>query len=332
MKTFLNGEVLEGGKWMREPWVVDGHCDSLYEFLAQKRSLTQAHEGGHWDLERARHGGVALQFMAAFIESEYKPHRAMQRGLELLEAAQRFVQINKDRVFLIKEQKDLAQIPHAHKIALLLAVEGGEIIGESLFMLPIIYALGVRSLTLTWNQRNALADGVGEHLTGSKLTRFGQAVIKEMNALGMLIDVSHLNEAGFWHVLELSSQPIVASHSCARKLCPHVRNLSDEQLRALGRAGGVVGVYFYPRFLVDNGPATRQDVVKHIIHMAEVAGVEAVGLGSDFDGIDNTPAGLEDCSRYPLLAQDLSHAGFTDEEIGKIFGKNFIRVLSTVLK
>ncbi|MHB1407240.1 MAG: dipeptidase [Desulfitobacteriaceae bacterium] len=317
---------------MTELWVVDGHCDSLGDFLAQKRSLRDVNEGGHWDLERAKQGGVALQFLAAFIESSYKPNLAMKRGLELIDAAHRFLAENQDRVFLIRENKDLARIPHPDKIAVLLAVEGGEVVGESLFMLDIIYALGVRSLTLTWNQRNAIGDGAGEHMTGSRLTRFGQGVIKKMNTLGMLIDVSHLNEAGFWHVLERSGQPVVASHSCAKALCPHVRNLDDEQLRALARAGGVVGVNFYPSFLVEKGTPSRQDIVRHISHIAEVAGIEAVGLGSDFDGIEDTLTGLEDCSRYPALAEDLRSAGFTEAEIGKIFGKNFMRVLRAILK
>ena len=215
------------------------------------------------------------------------------------------MRIISDQVFLVQEKLDLEQIPDPTRIGILLSVEGGEILGENLFMLDIIFKLGVRALGLTWNQRNALADGVGEANTQSRLTRLGQEVIGRMNKLGMLIDVSHLNEAGFWHVLELSKDPITASHSCAKAFCDHPRNLTDEQLRALARQKGVVGVNFYPRFLKETGKATREDVVRHIYHIAEVAGVETVGLGSDFDGISETPEGLEHVGDYAHLLDDL---------------------------
>ena len=199
-------------------------------------------------------------------------------------------------------------------------------------MLDIIYQLGVRALGLTWNQRNALADGVGEEGTQSRLTNFGQEVVLRMNELGMLIDVSHLNEPGFWHVLDLSRDPIVATHSCAKALCNHPRNLTDQQLRALAKHKGVVGVNFYPRFLRETGPATREDVVRHICHIAEVAGVETVGLGSDFDGITEVPKGLEHVGDYSYLIDDLTKVGFSTKEVEQISGRNFMRLLSNVLK
>lgn len=316
---------------MSKPWVIDGHCDSIGDFLREKRTLRVGNEGGHWDIERARAGGMAMQIMACFIESEFKPHSSSRRGLELIHAAQRFMAINSDRVFLIRSQDDLNQLPHPEKLGILLSVEGGEILGESLFVLDIIYELGVRALGLTWNQRNALADGVGEQ-TNSRLTVFGQNVIRRMNELGMVIDVSHLNEAGFYHVLELTSAPIVASHSCAHALCPHPRNLTDDQLKALARNHGLVGVNFYSRFLTDQGEASLVHVVNHITHIAEVAGVETIGLGSDFDGIEQAPRGLEDAAKYPNLAEALLRAGFHQGEIEQIFYKNFRRLLADVIK
>ncbi|MEL1135789.1 dipeptidase [Desulfitobacterium sp. THU1] len=316
---------------MESYWVIDGHCDSILDYLDGKRSLTSPQEGGQWDLERAQEGKVILQFLAAYIESQYKPERGTLRGLELIHAAHRFIQSNSEKVFLIKQREDLDRLPSGSKMGCLLSVEGGEIIGNSLFLLDIIYELGVRAMGLTWNQRNAIADGAGEK-TQSSLTQFGENVILRMNELGMIIDVSHLNEAGFWHVLELSSQPVLASHSCAYALCPHPRNLTDEQLKALSRQGGIVGVNFYPQFLTQEAEAGLQDVVRHIRHIAEVAGVEAVGLGSDFDGIENTPKGLEGANKYDALVQALSDSGFSQTEIEKITHRNFMRFLSTVLK
>lgn len=316
---------------MNDFWVIDGHCDSLVEYLEGKRTLCDPSAGGHWDIHRAREGKVILQFLAAFIESQYKPERATMRGLELIHAAHRFVQDNAESVYLIRTHKDLLQFPAAEKIACLLSVEGGEILGESQFMLDLIFELGVRALGLTWNQRNALADGAGE-MTNSRLTRFGESVVHRMNELGMIIDVSHLNEAGFWHVLELSNQPILASHSCAYVLCPHRRNLTDEQLRALAQNHGLVGVNFYPSFLTQEPVARLSDVVRHIRHIAEVAGVESVGIGSDFDGIDQTPIGLEDAGTFSSLSDALLDAGFNTQEVKQIMYKNFMRLLSTVIK
>ena len=317
---------------MGKPYIVDGHCDSLIHFVNGERSLNKPSEGGHWDIDRARLSGVALQFMAAFIETEYKPAMATWRGLQLIEGAHRLIADHPEQVFLVQGKLDLKQIPDPTRIGILLSVEGGEILGENIFMLDVIFKLGVRALGLTWNQRNALADGVGEANTQSRLTHLGQEVVGRMNKLGMLIDVSHLNEAGFWHVLELSRDPITASHSCAKAFCAHPRNLSDDQLRALARQKGVVGVNFYPRFLNETGKATREDVVRHIYHIAEVAGVETVGLGSDFDGISETPEGLEHVGDYSLLLDDLTKIGFSTREVEQITGRNFMRLLSNVLK
>lgn len=143
-------------------WVIDGHCDSILDYLDGKRSLTSPQEGGHWDLQRAKEGKVILQFLAAYIESQYKPERGTLRGLELIHAAHRFIQTNSESVFLIRQREDLDRLPSSSKMGCLLSVEGGEVIGSSLFLLDIIYELGVRALGLTWNQRNAIADGAGE--------------------------------------------------------------------------------------------------------------------------------------------------------------------------
>lgn len=316
---------------MEKIWIVDGHCDSLGEYSLGKRDLKSS-QSGHWNIERAKQGGVGLQFLAAYIESEYKPNQATWRGLQLIQAAHRFIKDNSNEVFLIRNRQDLSLVANQEKLGVLLSVEGGEILGESLFMLDIIYDLGVRALGLTWNQRNALGDGVGELQTNSRLTRLGEATVKRMNEIGMLIDVSHLNEAGFWHVLEISDKPIVASHSCAASICPHLRNLTNKQLQELGRCGGLVGVNFYPEFLSSTGQASLRDIVAHIQHIAEIAGIEAVGLGSDFDGISETPDGMEHAGKYRELIKELRQAGFSVDEIEKICYRNFMRLLSNVIK
>jgi len=316
---------------MDKIWIADGHCDSLGDFTDGKRDL-KGHEPGHWDLAKAKDANIGLQFFAAYIESEYKPFLATQRGLQHLEAARKFIDKNNKDVFLVTSSRDLDRLGTKGEIGILINVEGGEILGESLFMLDLIYRLGVRSLGLTWNQRNAIADGVGESNSRGGLSRFGLQVITRMNELGMVIDLSHINEAGFWDVLQHSDRPVIASHSCARSLCDHPRNLSDEQLRALAKCGGVVGVNFCQDFLCDSGKATINDVIRHLTHIAEVAGIEAVGLGSDYDGIPSTPEGLENTAKMPSLIDKLNENGFTIQEIEKICHSNFVRVLHHVLK
>lgn len=317
---------------MERIWIADGHCDSLGDLTDGKRDLKESAASGHWDLAKARAAGIGLQFFAAYIEKEYKPFLAMQRGLQHLETARKFIEQNKQDVFLITGRPDLDTLGPDGKVGLLLHVEGGEILAENLYMLDIIYRLGVRSLGLTWNERNAIADGVGEEGSKGGLSLFGKKVIARMNEIGMLIDVSHLNEAGFWDVIDRSSGPVIASHSCAKALCRHPRNLTDEQLRAVAKSKGLVGVNFCPDFLCEDGQATIDDVVKHIAYIAEVAGTETVGFGSDFDGITAVPAGIEDASQYPCLVEKLDQSGFSGDEIKKICHGNFVRVLQNVLK
>lgn len=319
-------------KKLADFYIVDGHCDSIIDYVNNERTLRDSLTGGHWDIQGARSSGVALQFLAAYIEEKYKPTRSLQRGLQLIEGAHRLIENNPDQVFLVQRKRDLEQVPDPTRLGILLSVEGGEILGEDLFMLDIIFRLGVRALGLTWNQRNALAAGVGEKDTHLRLSEFGRDAVQRMNKLGMIVDVSHLNEAGFWHVLEISRHPIAATHSCAKTLCAHPRNLTDQQLRALGRNRGVVGVNFNPGFLKETGVVTRKDVVRHICHIAEVAGVDTVGLGSDFDGIEETPVGLGHVGDYRYLPNDLIKTGFSTQEVEQIMGGNFMRLLSDVLK
>lgn len=314
-------------------WIIDGHCDSIGDFVRGRRSLRDdADKGQHgqWDIKKARAGRVGLQFLASYIEEDYKPYLATRRGLELLAAAHAFIGKNADQVRLVRDRGDLLALDGSH-LGILLSVEGGEILGEDLFMLDVCFLLGVRSMGLTWNQRNALGSGVGEGDLGGGLSRLGVRVVERMNTLGMLVDVSHLHEQGFWKVMEVSDRPVAATHSCAQALCDHPRNLSDEQLRALAATGGVVGVNFCPDFLVKEGAATLHDVVRHIEHIAHVAGVACVGLGSDFDGIDDTPRGLEGAECLPVLLIALQRAGFSDKEIADIAWGNFGRVLGQTL-
>ncbi len=310
--------------------VFDAHVDTVLD-LARGRSLRARSETGHVDLPRLRDGGVRFQVFALYIEPQYKPDRALARVLELWDTLTRALADAADQIVLCRAPADLDAALASGRIGAVLSIEGGEAVGTDLALLRAVHALGVRALGLTWNQRNAIADGAGEQRAQGGLTEFGHTVVAEMNRLGMVVDVSHLCERSFWDVLEASRQPVVASHSNARALCDHVRNLTDEQIRALASAGGVMGMNFFSTF-VDADP-DRADVVRvcdHVEHIAGLVGPAHVGLGSDFDGISRTPAGLEDCSRMPAVTEELLRRGFREDDVRAILGANFLRVFRTV--
>lgn len=238
---------------------------------------------------------------------------------------------NQEEIELAHSLKEIYSIYQKEKIAAFLSVEGGEVLQGRLEVLRVLYRLGIRILTLTWNHRNQLGDGVYEKVTGGGLTRFGRKVVKEMNRLGMIIDVSHLSEPGFWNVLELSEYPVMASHSNAAALCPHPRNLSDRQLRALGEKGGMVGVNFCPSFVSDENPKLKV-LLDHIDHIVNLIGIEHVGIGSDFDGIDQGVEGLEDISKITNITSGLINRGYEERDIKKIWGENYLDLFKKTLK
>ena len=310
--------------------VLDAHCDTLTVLGGQERELGARSARGHLDLPRLKQGGVRVQFFAAFIAPGFKWAPAL-RALELIDLYHRELKRNDALLLHVETAGDIERAAAAGKIAALLTVEGGEALAGALSVLRALYRLGVRGLTLTWNGRNELADGVGESGGGGGLTGFGKSVVREMNDLGMLVDVSHLSEPGFWDVLEVSGQPVIASHSNCRALCDHPRNLSDGQIRALSKKGGVLGITFVPEFL-GGREASLGHVLNHIEHAVKVGGVDAVGLGSDFDGTDNLPRGLADCAFYPEITRGLMERGYGEEPVRKILGGNFLRVLRQVLQ
>lgn len=314
----------------RDALVVDGHCDTLLRLWQTGAGLGERRQEGHLDLPRLRDGGVDVQVFACYIEPSFKPDRGLQRALQLVDFFHTQLDGCPD-LYLVREAGDLEAAGREGRVGAILAIEGGEGVGDHLAYLRTLYRLGVRLITLTWNQRNLIADGVGEERTGGGLSTFGVEVVREMNRLGMLVDVSHLSEPGFWHVVEVCRGPFVASHSCCWALCDHRRNLTDDQIRALARAGGVVGINFAPAFLSGEGTASWEDVLRHIEHVVELVGPDHVGLGSDYDGIPATPAGLEDVSRLPVLTRGMVERGYAEEDIRKILGGNFRRVIQQVM-
>lgn len=306
--------------------VIDGHCDTLMASLNHGRCLSVRSDIGHLDLPRMKEGGVTCQFFACYIEPQFKPDRGLKRAMQMIDCFFREIEGSGGLAVQARSHDDIVRAKADGKIAAVLTMEGGECLDTDVSNVRILKRLGVMAIGLTWNERNMIADGVGEERTGSGLTNFGVEVIKEMNKVGITVDVSHLNVEGFWDVIELSSKPIIASHSNAKALCGHRRNLSDDQLIALAKNGGVTGMNFAPAFVAEKD-ADLAGIIRHIEHINALVGPDHIGLGSDFDGIDSTPRGLEDVTCMPAITEELLRLGYSEENVKKILGGNFLRVI-----
>ncbi len=323
-----------------ESFVIDGHCDTILtvmgrSFMGQKpRDFFERNETGMIDLPRLKEGGVTCQVMAAYIEDQYKPTRSARRCLELLDAIYALTE-QSDELILATKASDIEEAKAKGKVSVLMSIEGGEAVEGSLALLRGFYKLGVRAIGLTWNQRNDIADGVGEGAAGSGLTDFGISLIKEMDRLGMLVDVSHLSDSSFWALDKIAERPFIASHSNARSLASHRRNLSDKQIEALGKKGGVIGVVFAPGFVDDNPDnVSVQRLCDHVDHIKGIAGIDHVGLGSDFDGymaLPGKPTVVKDASELPQITSELLSRGYKEEEVKKVLGGNWLRVYKEVI-
>ena len=258
-------------------------------------------------------------------------------GVEMLENFKQELVHNSDSITLCRNLADLEEAQKEKKIGAFLTLEEGDIIEGDLEKSHFFYEQGVRLVTLTWNYENALGYPNFEYTYQHKgLKPKGFETVERMNELGMLIDVSHLSDAGFEDVLQHSKQPFVASHSNARAMTNHPRNLTDKMLKQLADAGGVTGINFFNNFLVNGVLKERleiakiEDMVRHIKHIRNVAGIEVIALGSDFDGIPN-PVEIEDASQMGKLSDVLLKEGFSYDEVEKIFWKNGVRVIGEVL-
>lgn len=308
---------------------VDMHCDSVSEAYKGGRDLVRHTQHGHADLPRLQQAGIKIQFFALFPERVYYPGRTLWQVLRLLDYAEEVFQGGAGAM-VIRTRHDLERCLATEKLGAVLTVEGGEPLEGEIRILRVLHRLGVRGLGLTWNNRNELADGVGESRTGGGLTKFGYQVVQEMNSLGMIVDVTHLAEPGFWDVLELSSTPVIASHSNCQAVYQHPRNLTDSQVRAIAQQQGLIGVNLIPQFVGPPGVGPGS-LIEHIDHICQLVGDDYVGFGSDFDGTDELILGISDVTDFPILVDTLRGRGYSEESVAKICGQNCLRVLRMVL-
>lgn len=305
--------------------IFDAHCDTITRIMEMNSNLYK--NDCHIDILRLKKLGGFVQTFAAFIDPIYSPANAMKRAMQIIDKFYSELETYKDDIMLCCNYSDIENAVSQGKIAAMLSIEGGEALQGDLGALRNFYRLGVRSICLTWNYRNEIADGVKDEESGGGLTPFGRKLIKEMNSLGMLVDVSHISQKGFWDVIETSSKPIIVSHSNARKICSHPRNLYDDQILAVVKNGGVIGINFYPDFLSDDGKATVKDITKHIEHIVSIAGPDHIGIGADFDGIEKTPDGIDGIENIDTVFEELAKLNYSDEVIGKFASGNFLRLI-----
>jgi membrane dipeptidase len=347
---------------------IDSHIDTMQRELILHEDLAQRATHGHADLPRLREGGVRAPFFALWVPTYYKGAEAVRRTLDLRDAAQRLFDDHPDQIELAQSATDIERIVHSGKIAAILTAEGGHQIDNDLGVLREYRRRGILAMTLTHFRNTDWADSSTDKPAHNGLTDFGKQVVREMNRIGMMVDVSHVSDKTFYDALAVTTKPVIVSHSSCRALSDIPRNVTDDMLRALAKNGGVIGINFGEGFLNpkdaemlrktvnaisyqvpdlvgkalddyaakeferDLAPAkgiaaTIDDVVAHVDHAIKIAGIDHVGIGSDFDGISGPPKGLEDISKMPYLVAALLKKGYRDDDIKKIMGGNTLRVI-----
>ncbi len=352
---------------------VDGHNDTVQRIMFENVDIGNRLTDGAIDIPRLQEGGIHVPFFALWVPTYYKGSEAVRRTLDFRDAMQRVLDKYPDRIELATSAHDIERIVGQKKIAAVLTVEGGHQIDNDLAVLRMYRRMGILSMTLTHFRSNDWADSSTGRPEHNGLTEFGKQVVREMNAIGMIVDISHVSDKSFYDVVQVTTKPVIASHSSCRSFSDVPRNMSDDMLRALAKNGGVVGVNLGAAFLNQKdaeelkqaishenalepnlagaeldqfaakegaesgeshphlGNATVEDAAECIDHIVKVAGIEHVGIGSDFDGTEIVPRGLEDVSKMPNLTEALLKRGYSEGDIKKIMGGNFLRVVREVV-
>jgi membrane dipeptidase len=306
--------------------IVDLHCDTISSLQRNGQSLYDNH--CHFDLKRARKAGIGVQFFAMFTMPQGM-NESLRRILKQVEKYHTELDQYQKYLQPVYTYEDIVAAESAGKMACILHLEGAEALGTDSAILSLLYRLGLRSLGLTWNNRNLLADGVGEEPGAGGISSKGKEIIYLMEKLGIMLDLSHISIKSYYDALKLYSKPVLVTHANAWALCNHRRNLDDSQLKALAENGGIIGINQVPEFIKEDDKPGLNDLLDHIVYISDLIGVEHVALGSDFDGADVlVMQGVEEYSRWPHLLAD---RGFTPAESDMILNENALRVIKAVL-
>jgi membrane dipeptidase len=360
-------------KLQRSSIVVDTHNDILSFMYDEDYDVGESSAGKyHTDLARMKEGGLTAEFFSVYVDRSFAERGgAARRALDLIDRVYRAAERHPNELALAYSSEDIRRAKKQGKIAALMGIEGGHAIENSLEALRDFYRLGVRYMTLTHNNTNDWADSCCDKATHNGLSDFGKEVVREMNRTGMLVDISHVSDKTMSDVLDISTAPVIASHSSARALADRPRNIPDELLRRIAKNGGVVMVNFYPAFISmdyynadrarDERLKSQRDALRarykddakrleaelkslndanpipkvplsvlidHFDHIAKVAGVDHVGIGSDFDGVPDLPAGMDDISKLPAITYELLRRGYSEADVRKVLGENFLRAFA----
>lgn len=316
--------------------LIDLHCDTFW-LMMRKKSVSLQKNELCIDIEKMKKAGSMAQFFASFIHmSEFNGENvveeAYQHALEMIAYGKAELDKCSDSIEIAHNYNELIANRDNGKMSAILTVEEGGILNGKMEYLEELYRQGIRLITLTWNHENCIGFPNSHEpvVMNQGLKPFGIEVVKRMHDLGMIIDVSHLSDGGFWDVMEHSTKPVVASHSNARALCNHPRNLTDEMIKALAKKGGVAGVNFYPYFLHESGKATMEDIAEHLWHMYQVGGEDVIAFGTDFDGFDEGELDITHMGEMNFVYDAIRKRGFTERQMEKILNGNILRVLKDV--
>lgn len=317
--------------------LIDMHCDTVYE-LFRKKNRNLKENTLSVDLEKMKAAGSEAQFFACFIymkmfQGKERFSKGYQYALDMISFAKQEFGKYPEEILLVKANEEFLKNVDAGKMSAFLTVEEGGIVENDMGRLEHLYEEGIRLMTLLWNEENCMGypNSRDTRIMKQGLKPFGIETVERMNELGMLIDVSHMSDGGFWDVLKYSKKPVVASHSNARALCSHPRNLTDEMIRALAEHGGIAGLNLYPYFVNASGKADIDDLVRHMEHMFDVGGEDFVAIGTDFDGFDEGELEIKDIGEMGLLYEALKRRKFHDRQIEKFWNGNVKRVIGEVL-
>jgi len=364
-----------------ESFVADTHNDVLLRAM-EGQNILEYHPESHSDLEKFKLGGVDLQVFSIWVSPDEKEKKYFENANDMINKLDFLISRVPKDWGLAKSYQDITYNSRKNKMSCVIGVEGGHIIGRDISKLEALHDRGMRYLGLTWNNSNHIASSAKDEtfnrnsLSNIGLSNFGSEVVQKCNDLGVIIDVSHAGEQAFWDVVDQSQEPIIASHSSVYALCPHYRNLKDDQIKAIAKTGGAVFINFYPGYIDSTfqqkaeiinmkyeveldilaekyDPLSNQywfeemkllkhekariapninDVIKHISYIVDLVGVDYVGIGSDYDGVEIMPTGLENVSKLPFLTKKLIEHGYTIREVRKILGGNFKRIFKEVCK
>ena len=364
-----------------ESFVADTHNDVLLRAM-EGQNVLKYHPESHSDLEKFKLGGVDLQVFSIWVSPDEKEKKYFENANDMINKLDFLISRVPKDWGLAKSYQDITYNSRKNKMSCVIGVEGGHIIGRDISKLEALHDRGMRYLGLTWNNSNHIASSAKDEtfnrnsLSNIGLSNFGSEVVQKCNDLGVIIDVSHAGEQAFWDVVDQSQEPIIASHSSVYALCPHYRNLKDDQIKAIAKTGGAVFINFYPGYIDSTFQqkaeiinmkyeveldilAEKYDslsnqywfeemkllkhekaritpsingVIKHISYIVDLVGVDYVGIGSDYDGVEIMPTGLENVSKLPFLTKKLIEHGYTIREVRKILGGNFKRIFKEVCK